>query len=279
MKNFSNENIIHMGKNGIQYLQFRRLLNYDLKHCFTLKPLDFSILNSLEGTLRSYSKVCDATGINFSTIIKPIQDNMDRIKCVESKVNIDSPDINLEEYKYIDGLITDKHQIALSTTGADCFIVLMYDPIKKVIANTHSGWRGTLKRISEKALIIMREKYGCDFNDIICCITPGIRKCHFEVDEDIKILFQNEFKEIDEKQFIEVGRLIEQLELGQEIKKQKYHIDMPYIIRTTLKNIGIKEENIIDSNICSVCENEYIHSKRGNELSDLEVGTAIIQMN
>ena len=39
----SNEQVVHKRKNGVEYLQFRRLLEYEdtLKHCFTLKPLDF----------------------------------------------------------------------------------------------------------------------------------------------------------------------------------------------------------------------------------------------
>lgn len=279
MKDISNEYVIHIEKNGVQYIQFRKLLEYNLKHCFTLKPLDFSILNSVAGALRSYNRICDVTGINYNGLIKPIQDNLDKIKCVKNKINSDNPDINLDEYRYIDALITNKSGIALSTTSADCVLVLMYDPVKRVVANIHSGWRGTIKRISEKVLSKMKKEYGCNAENIVCCITPSIRKCHFEVDEDIKMLFQREFNDIDSEEFIDIGKLKEQLELGQIIKKQKYHIDIPYIIKQTLKNNGIKEENIIDSNICSVCENEYIHSKRGDELNDLEVGTAIIQMD
>ena len=38
MKDLSNENIIHIKNNNIQYLQFKRLLQYQnkLKHCYTL---------------------------------------------------------------------------------------------------------------------------------------------------------------------------------------------------------------------------------------------------
>ena len=43
MKDLSNENIIHIKNNNIQYLQFKRLLQYQnkLKHCYKLKRLDF----------------------------------------------------------------------------------------------------------------------------------------------------------------------------------------------------------------------------------------------
>ena len=43
MKDLSNENIIHVKKDGIQYIQFKRLLEYKDKlcHCYTFKELYF----------------------------------------------------------------------------------------------------------------------------------------------------------------------------------------------------------------------------------------------
>ena len=43
MKDLSNENIIHVNKNGLEYIQFKKLLEFkNINHCFTLKPLDFA---------------------------------------------------------------------------------------------------------------------------------------------------------------------------------------------------------------------------------------------
>ena len=43
MKDLSNENIIHEKKDGVEYIQFKRLLQYEnIEHCFTLKPLEFA---------------------------------------------------------------------------------------------------------------------------------------------------------------------------------------------------------------------------------------------
>ena len=43
MKDLSNENVIHVKKDGLEYIQFKILLEYkNIKHCFTLKPLDFA---------------------------------------------------------------------------------------------------------------------------------------------------------------------------------------------------------------------------------------------
>jgi copper oxidase (laccase) domain-containing protein len=87
----------------------------------------------------------------------------------------------------------------------------------------------------------MQKNYILNPKDIICCICPSIRKCHFEVDEDVKDLFYNKYKFLPN-----INDII-------EIRDNKYHIKTVLLNKTLLLNIGLREENIIDSNIYSVC--------------------------
>ena len=41
----------------------------------------------------------------------------------------------LKEYDLTDGLITNKSNILLATTNADCILLMFFDPVKKAIAN------------------------------------------------------------------------------------------------------------------------------------------------
>ena len=72
-------------------------------------------------------------------------------------------------------------------------LIIFYDPVKKVIANVHSGWRGTFQKIAEKTVLKMIENYNCNPEDIECFIWPSIRKCHFEVETDVKELCEKTF--------------------------------------------------------------------------------------
>ena len=179
-----------------------------------------------------------------------MQNHTDNIKIIKNNVNKDMPDFNV--YEETDGLITDTKEIILSTINADCILLIFYDPVNKVIANVHSGWRGTIKRISTKAVEKMKKEYGSKPENIICCMSPSIGKDHFEVDEDVYNLFKNEFKEFNESDKI------------YEEKNDKWLIDTILINRIILKNTGLKEENIIDSGICSVCNKDLIHSYRAH---------------
>lgn len=259
MRDLSNENIIHVKRDGIEYLQFRKLLNYpEITHAYVI-GLDKSFrlfrgetpeqVQKNELAEKSFKKICNELNLDYNNIVTAEQRHTDNVEIVNEKRNTNK---YFELYKKTDGLITNKKNIILSTINADCILLIFYDPIKKVIANVHSGWRGTLQKISINAVEKMHKEYGCNPKDLICCMAPSIGKDHFEVDKDVYEMFYNEFKELDN-----INDIIEQ-------KGNKWHIDTILINRTILKSVGLKEENIIDSGICSVCNKDLIHSYRAH---------------
>ena len=149
----------------------------------------------------------------------------------------------------------DKPNKILSLTYADCTPIYLFDYNKKVIGNIHSGWKGTLTRIVKNAIEEMVQKHGCNPKNIICAIGPTIRKCHFEVESDVKDLFFNEFKTLENIDDIIQYR-------GMVSDKDKYMIDTVEINKQVMKSMGILEENILDSKLCTVCNSDKFHSYR-----------------
>lgn len=275
----SNENVIHVKKDGVEYLQFRKLLEYKdiLKHAYSLgintnfrtarankEPLP---KEEFDKAINDYKNLCDSIDTNYIDIVKTNQAHTKNVKYVDKKVNENEPDFGVEKYNQTDGLVTDKKNLILSTTNADCILLLFFDPVNKVIANVHSGWRGTLQRISVEAVKKMKEEFNCKPENIICCVAPSIRKCHFEVEEDVKDMFYNEFKDLEE-----INEIIEKSE-----KENKWNIDTVLINRVILKEQGLKDENIIDCGICSVCNSNIIHSFRV-EKEGYGLATALIEL-
>lgn len=243
----SNENIMHVKRGDVEYLQFRELLKYadKLQHAYSLKPLQFSDKN--DQALANYEKICEALEIDSNKIIKSAQKHTDIIKYITEYTD--------EKFEFVDGFITNKKNIPLVTKYADCTPIILYDKIKNVIGNVHSGWRGTLQRISAKSVKLMIEKYNCNTADIVVCIGPCIKQCHFQVEEDFIDKFKQEFGNIDK--YYKIGEVIE--------GKQKYYFDTTNLIIDYLTEIGIKRENIFDSNICSVCNANSMHSFRAEK--------------
>ena len=275
MKELSNENIIHVKKDEIEYIQFRKLLEYShiINHAYGIgldrnyRTVKSNGEEKYNKAIKDYKDLCNAIGINYTNCVKPCQEHTKNIRNVKQKMNKGKIDFEQEEYQATDGLITNQTNIALATTNADCILLIFFDPVKKVISNVHSGWRGTLQRISVKAVNKMKNEYGCNPQDIICCICPSIRKCHFFVHSDVQEPYYNEFKDLKE-----IDDLIVPVP-----NEDRWAIDTVKINKIILKQAGLKEENIIDCGICSVCNSDKIHSYRV-EKQGYGLGTAIIEL-
>lgn len=275
----SNENVIHVKKDEVEYLQFKKLLEYDniITHAYTLGTnMNFRTARAnkmsmaedeFNKAIKNYKQVCNVLNTDYTHIVKTNQEHTKNIAVISKKINKDKPDLNLDEYASTDGLITNKPNLMLSTTNADCILILFFDHVKKVIANIHSGWKGTLQEISVAAVDKMIEEYSCNPQDIICCICPSIRKCHFEVEEDVKQMFYDRFKKL--KQIDEI--------IEHKKNQKKWNIDTILINKIILQNRGLKPENIIDSGICSVCNSNLIHSYRV-EKEGYGLATALIEL-
>ena len=248
------KNCIIKNQAGIKYLQFIKLLEYEdiVKHAITIKPLDIGTNNNYydkENEFKdNYKKICNILKIDSKNIYRPYQTHTDTVKAIEKE----EPGTFTEDLKNIDGLVTDRKNKILTIATADCIDILFFDPVKKVIANTHSGWKGTYQEISIRTVDKMVDKYSCNTGDILCFFGPSIRKCHFEVDKDVAEDFYNKFRKLDN---------IDEIILKQK-EVEKYNIDTILINRTILRNKGLKDENIIDCDLCTVCNSNKLHSFR-----------------
>lgn len=234
---------------NLEYLQFNKLLEFqdEIIHAFTLKTFNFGLDKAEENRKESFKIIAKTFNVNEKNIIKAKQTHTDSV------IEIRDQELNLKD---VDGLITDKQNKALTISFADCIDLMMYEPKEKVIANVHSGWKGTIKKIAQKTVYKMIKDYNCKPENIICCIGPALRKDHFLVNEDVVQIFENEFKDYWRK-----NNIIEKTDFSNE-KGVQYKIDTVLINKLMLKEEDLLDKNIVDSNICTMCSNDKFHSYR-----------------
>lgn len=272
-KSLENENVLINEKDGIHYLQFKKLLEYDnlLGHAFSIgrdlnfrtapkNGMDYLPKDEMDMALSNYKKLCSVIGFDYKNLVRPTMSHSANIQVISEKINKDAPDVNIPKYENTDGLITNKENLVLTTTGSDCITMIFFDPVKKVLGNVHSGWRGTLAGISHNAVEKLKENFGIDTKNLICCMAPAISKCHFEVDKDVADMFYEKYK-----YFSDIDEIISKGDGKNYKNPEKYYIDTIKININLLRNDGLKEENIIDSKICTVCNESMINSFRAHK--------------
>lgn len=142
-----------------------------------------------------------------------------------------------------DALISNQKNVMLTILTADCVPILLFDPIEKVVAAIHAGWKGTQQEILLKTVQKMEKHFNVNPKNILAGIAPSIGKCCYEVDWN-------------------VAQYFEQIPNAYNKKANKYKLDLPYVNKLQLLKAGLKEKNIEMSHICTACNVEHYFSYR-----------------
>ncbi len=260
---------------GVEYITFPRLDKAKgVRHIFSTRKggvstgafgemnLSFRNGDSRENVLENYRRLCEAASIDTSHLVLSRQTHTNNVKYVTQDHR--GTGITNPEFSDVDGLITNKPGVALVTQYADCVPLLFYDPVARVCANSHSGWRGTVQKIGAVTVERMVKEFGCKPENIIAAIGPSICKDCYEVDLPV----YEEFK----KSQIPLDGVVFPKSDGEH-----FLLDLKEANRIILLNSGIRPENLDIADICT-CENsDSLHShratggKRGNLAAIIEM--------
>lgn len=83
-----------------------------------------------------------------------------------------------------DALVTNQKDLVLAISIADCYPILFYDEINKVIGGAHAGWRGTQAKIAGTTVDAMIT-LGAKAENIKVAIGQGICQDKFEVGDEV----------------------------------------------------------------------------------------------
>ena len=210
----------------------------NLKTLFTTsKDTDWKFEDDL--SYENYLALGKQLGISPENIIKTKQMHTSEVKIVTRENGGDGILRSLDENEPYDGLITNEKNLLLCTVEADCVPVYFYDPVKKVIAMVHSGWKGTVKKISEYTIQKMCAVFDCKPENILVAIGPHICKDCYEVGEDVFAEFSTSFDKSElEKIFIRKNA-------------EKYLLNLQEAVKLTVIKNGVLSENFFPTEICT----------------------------
>ncbi len=152
-----------------------------------------------------------------------------------------------------DGLFTTASDVGLMIKTADCQPVVMFDPVKRVIANIHCGWRGSVKGILPRAVLELGSVYGSCPEDIWAGIGPSLGPCCAEFKGWRKIL----------------------PEWMADFQCKTDYFDFWQISKRQLVDSGIPEKQIYCAGICTVCNKDYFSYRREKDTGRFATVVAI----
>ncbi len=247
-------------KDGVVYITFPKLDAAGVRNAFSTKTggvssgdtasmnFSFTLDQSEDAVRENFNIFCHAAGFDPKKLVLSQQTHTANIR----KVTADDFGKGVwreRDYTDVDGLVTDIKGAVLVTQYADCTPLLFFDPVKKIVATSHAGWRGTAAEIGKKTVALMCSDYGCDPKDIIAAIGPSIGQCCYEVDDPV-------INEINKLSYLDMSRCYTSKGNG------KYMLDLREVNRQILVSAGILPQNVDVADLCTSCHSDIFHSHR-----------------
>jgi len=152
-----------------------------------------------------------------------------------------------EELVEADSIVTRQKGVGIGIITADCLPILLCFPDSGCVCAVHAGWRGTFSRVVRNCLGAVCEKYSLRPQDSLAVIGPAIRKCCYEVRDDVASQFVSRFGGGD--WLFEKG-------------DGKFLLDLAELNRIELRAAGVSEIETMD--MCTCCQDLPSYRRDGS---------------
>ena len=203
--------------------------------------------------------LCRLLHIADDRLIMPHQVHLTKVAKIDEAFLSLTATQRQEALEGVDALTTDLPGVCIGVSTADCIPVLLYDPAHHAVCAIHAGWRGTVRRIVEKAVEAMTASYGTQPRHLVAQIGPGIHLDSFEVGDEVYEAFE------------QAG-----FDMPAISKKcDKWHIDLPECNRLQLIAAGLSSQSIHVSPVCTFQHAADYFSARRLGINSGRIFTAI----
>jgi len=237
-------------KEGVAYLTLDLLNQAGLIHAFSTRRggvsqgcyqslnLNPAVGDEAEAVKENRRLFCQALGFPLKNLVTMKQSHSDQVVVLNQAPT--APPVG-------DALITSQPGLALAVQTADCVPVLAADPVNKVVAAVHAGWRGTLANILGKTLQQMIS-LGAQPENCLIGIGPCIGPCCYQVDKQVIHHFRA--TKTPWEQFV------------RSEGKDRWRLDLAGINRWQAEAVGVPAGNIARFDLCTACKEELFFSYR-----------------
>ena len=262
-------------KDEVAYITFPLFESPEIIHGFSTRiggvsqghfgtmNLSFSRGDKREAVIENHRRFARAVGYDETRLVCSDQVHKTEIRRV-TKDDCGKGIIRESDIIATDGLVTNEPGIPLITYYADCVPLFFFDPVKKVVALAHAGWRGTVAGIGESMIRKMEEEYASKPEDILTAIGPSICKNCYEVSEDVASQFRDIFTAEESKYILF------------ENNQGKYQLDLWKANEYSLLHAGITKDHLSVTNLCTCCNKTTLFSHRATNGKRGNLGAVIM---
>ena len=213
---------------------------------------------------RDRDSLCQMLRIDDAHLIIPHQTHQDCVRVIdEALIALPDPE-KKAALEGVDAVISNVRGTCIGVSTADCIPVLLYDAEHCAVAAVHAGWRGTVKRIVQKAVAAMTAAYATRSEALKAVIGPGISMKNFEVGDEV----YEEFRSAGFPMETMARRYPTKLDSTVE----KWHLDIVECNSLQLLDAGLTPQSIHVEAVCTYDNNDQFFSARREQVGTVKCG-------
>ena len=252
--------LVHLREGGIDYFQSPLLLKQGIKHGFSTRRGGvsrgiYATLNTglttgdeISRVKENRQKFLSLWGLSLEKAVAGLSVHGVRVTPVSSADKGRGQELG-DGVPDTDGLITNERELALTVHSADCQMILIFDPWRKIIGVAHAGWRGLLLGMGTVIIKKMEEYYGTNPEHVTAVVGPSICVDCFEVGVEVV-------------QYFRFRRQYRTPLVFNSPTRGSYYIDLRGIIREQLQEAGVTEDKLSISTLCTKEHPAWFYSHR-----------------
>lgn len=186
-------------------------------------------------------RVLDALGCGdaAANLINPRQVHGDRVVVLCEAGTEATAAAQREAREGADAVVCTVAEVPVLLCFADCVPIVLVAATG--FAVVHSGWRGAYARIAQKAAHMLCNKTGVSPREVVAYVGPHIERDDYEVSAGLAADFIEEFG---------------------GAAAQDSHLDLSYVVRSTLLDAGLIPEHIAELGISTASATDRFYSYR-----------------
>ncbi len=163
-----------------------------------------------------------------------------------------------------DALVTNAALVPLVILTADCAAVFLFDPVRRVIAIAHAGWRGAVARVAACTVETMRDAFASNPADLLAGIGPSIGPCCYEVGSEVIDAVAAAFPDHADELLVEPD-MASAGSFRASVNEERKHFDLWHANEVVLREAGVRDDAVEVSRMCTSCRTDLFYSHRAEK--------------
>ena len=192
-------------------------------------------------------RVMTELGLGERVVVRAGQPHGSRVAIIDDRLQLGSRE-GTQVLDGVDALITDREDVALLLTFADCVPIFLAAADGSCGGVAHAGWRGIVQNVAGTTVGALREALGVEAHQVRVWIGPAVEGACYEVGEEVLRALRRAAP--GPQTFWSAG------------SPGKAFVDLRSAVWAQLANAGVMPEAISVDEHCTACDDGLFFSHR-----------------